>query len=155
MEPIELGREKDKAGNTLTIYQSLELGMSPAFSCFLKHYAETIENGHAFPRTLWTDNTCGVIYAEHNGKVVGQITYDKENGVSPGALWIILSSVDESYRGKGIYKILHRYLDIFAKENKFTEVASFVHVKNENQIRALESVGKKPIFYVVGKRIKD
>jgi|LauGreDrversion4_2_1035121.scaffolds.fasta_scaffold03899_9 RimJ/RimL family protein N-acetyltransferase len=153
MNAIELGKEIDKVGNVLTIYQSLELGMSPAFSLFLQHYAETVKNGHAFPITTWNDKTCGVIYAVINNEIVGQITYDKNNYNAPGSIWIVLSSVSEYHRGKGIYKILHKYLDKFAKDNNFPEVASFVHVKNELQLRALKSVGKNPIFYVVGKRI--
>ncbi len=153
MFPIELGKETDKAGHILTMYQSLELGMSPAFSTFLRHYSETVELGYAYPKTLWNDKTCGVIYAQHEEKIVGQITYDTQNVVASGALWIVLSYTEETYRRLGIYKILHRYLDKFAKDNNFTEVASFVHIRNENQIQALDSVGKKPIFYVVGKRI--
>ena len=153
MSPIKLGEETDKAGNTLAIYQSLELGMSPAFPIFLQHYVETINNGHAFPRTTWNDKTCGVIYAVNKDKIIAQITYDMNNSVAPEALWIVLSSVEKEYRGNGIYKILHRYLDQFAMDTNYTEIASFVHIKNELQLRALESVGKKPIFYIVGKRI--
>ncbi len=152
MHPIELGKETDKAGNILTIYQSVKLGMSPAFSMFLQHFAETVNNGHAYPVTVWNDDTCGVIFAKQGDEIVGQITYDRENPNGHGTLWIILSSVKESHRRQGIYTILHRYLDDFAKKEGYAGVLSYVHTKNEVQIQALDRVGKKPIFYVVGKK---
>lgn len=151
-QQIKLGTATDKAGSLLTVYKSEQLGMSPAYSFFLKHYAELIDAGLSFPITTWNDQ-CEILYVTEDEHVVGQITFDLKNPTAPGALWIVLSSIKESHRGRGIYKIMHRYIDQLAEQYGCHGVCSFVHVKNENQLRALESVGKKPVFYFVGKKI--
>jgi RimJ/RimL family protein N-acetyltransferase len=152
MIDLKLGKETDKAGNTVTIYQSLHLGMSPAFSLFLKHYHELIDSGYGFPVTTWDDDRCGILYAKKDNKIVGQITYDTKSPIAPGSLWIVLSSVDKDHRGLGIYKIMHKYADQIAKDLDCHSVSSLVHINNKQQLRALDSVGKKPVFYLVGKK---
>jgi hypothetical protein len=152
MTPLLLGTEIDKAGNSLTVYKSEQLGMSTAYSFFIKSYAETIDAGHAYPTTCWDDQRCAVIYVMDGDTIVGQMTYDKNFPTTPGYIWIILSSVAPSHRSLGIYKIMHKYLDQIGKEEGYHGVSSYVHIKNESQLRALESVGKKPVFYMVGKK---
>ncbi len=58
MTPILLGTEIDKAGNSLTVYKSEQLGMSTAYSFFIKIYAESIDAGQAYPTTCWDDQRC-------------------------------------------------------------------------------------------------
>lgn len=151
-QPFKLGTEIDKAGNSLTVYKCEQLGMSPAYSFFIKSYAETVDMGFAYPMTCWNDQDCAVIYVTDGDEVVGQMTYNTNSPMAPGFIWIILSSVRPSHRGQGIYKLMHKYLDQIGQEGNYSGVASYVHVDNRAQLRALEGVNKKPIFYVVGKK---
>ena len=152
-QEVVLGTETDKAGNSLTVYKSRQLGMSPAYSFFIKSYAETVDLGFAYPTTCWDDQRCGVIYVTDANEIIGQITYDTNSPISPGSLWIVLSSVKPSYRGQGIYKLMHKYIDQIAKDGKYDSIVSYVHVDNHAQIKALESVDKKPFFYLVGRKL--
>jgi RimJ/RimL family protein N-acetyltransferase len=153
LEQVILGIETDKAGNSLTVYKSKQLGMSPAYSFFIKSFAETVDLGFAYPVTTWDDKRCSVIYVTVKDEIVGQITYDTDSPMAPGFLWIVLSSVKSSYRGQGIYKLMHKYIDQIGKDGKYEGVVSYVHVDNQAQLRALESVDKKPIFYLAGKKL--
>jgi hypothetical protein len=150
---VVLGTEIDKAGNLLTVYKSKQLGMSPAYSFFVKSYSETVDLGFAYPVTSWDDNRCAIIYVKDGNDIVGQITYDTNSPMSPGLLWIVLSSVKQSHRGRGIYKLMHKYIDQIGKDGGYEGIASFVHVDNKAQLTALASVNKKPIFYMVGKTL--
>jgi hypothetical protein len=96
---VLLGIETDKAGNLLTVYKSEQLGMSPAYSFFLKYYAELIDNGQGYPVTTWNDKTCGVIYAMQSEEIVGAIVYDRENPNAYDGVWIVLSAVKHTSRG--------------------------------------------------------
>lgn len=149
-----LATEVDKLGNTIEIMQCDTLGHSPVYSFFLRHMSALIDNGHCFPITTWDDDRCGAVYAQANGKVLGHIVYDTDNPNAPGALWITLSAVDESCRGRGIYTILHKYFEQVAKERGCWSIASHVHVKNTVRLKSAESVGMKPVFYVIGKKIQ-
>lgn len=151
---IKLGTEQDKKGNTIEVFRAEELGMSPIYSFFLKHYAQLIDNGHSYPITSWDDKRCGAIYAKHNSTVIGHIVFDRDNPNAAGALWITLSAVEEGWRGHGIYTILHKYFEETAKELGYWAIASHVHVTNEVRLKSAESVGMKPILYTIGKRIK-
>jgi GNAT superfamily N-acetyltransferase len=152
VKPVILGIETDKAGNSLTVYKSKQLGMSPAYSFFIKSYAETVDLGFSYPITSWDDKRCAVIYVTDRDEIVGQITYDTNSPIAPGFLWIVLSSVKPSHRGQGIYKLMHKYIDQIGVEEKYEGVASYVHVDNRAQLNALSGVDKKPIFYMVGKK---
>ncbi len=156
MNVKELSRETDRLGNEVVIYHSETLGMSPAYTFFLRQMALLIESGHAYPATKWDDDRCGVIFAVVNGdQVVGHIVYDRDNPVASGALWITLSAVDETFRGRGIYKMLHKHFEDLAKSLKCWAIASHVHVNNIVRIKSCESVGLKPVFHLMGKRMRD
>lgn len=150
---ILIGEEIDLNGDQIKVYRTDSLGMSPIYSFFLRHYAELIEAGHAYPVTAWDDVKCGAVYVTHNENIVGHIVYDKDFPAAAGALWIILSAVDKNYRGRGIYKILHKHFEITAKELGYWAIASHVHVKNTVRLKSAESVGMKPIFHLIGKKI--
>jgi RimJ/RimL family protein N-acetyltransferase len=150
---VLLGTEVDKAGNLLTVYKSEQLGMSPAYSFFLKHYAELIDNGQGYPTTTWNDKTCGVIYAMKADEIVGAIIYDREHPNADGGVWIVLSATSRASRGQGIYNILHRYLETTAKSLNKSSILSFVHVTNTARLRSAEKEGMAPIFYMIGKKL--
>jgi hypothetical protein len=150
---ILLGTDVDKLGNTVEVYQSKKLGWSPAYVFFLKQYVELIENGHGFPHTTWDDDRCSIVYAKIQGQIVGIIAYDPAHPEYKESLWITLSAVDTVCRQQGIYKILHNYLEKIALELEKLMIASQVHINNIPRLASAKSVGMKPVYYIIGKKI--
>lgn len=150
MKPVFLDAETDKLGNKINIFRTDQLGMSPIYTFFLRQMAELIDKGFGTSTTTWDDKTCGAVYAEQDGKILGHIVYDT---TKPGHLWITLSAVDENCRGRGIYTILHKYFEQIAKEKGCQYISSYVHVKNRVRQKSAEKVGMKPLFYYMIKKI--
>lgn len=148
-----LATEFDNDGMNVEVYRCEHLGMSPIYTFFLKHYAELIDAGHAYPTTAWDDKRCGAVYAVQEGNIIGHIVYDRDNPNASGALWITLSAVEKAARGKGIYKLLHKYFEQTAKELGYWAIASHVHADNTVRLKSADSVGMKPVFHLIGKRI--
>jgi GNAT superfamily N-acetyltransferase len=144
-----LSTELDKNGKAINIYRVDRIAMSPVYSFFLKQMAELIDNKHAYPMTTWDDN-CGAVYAEENGNVLGHIVYDLQK---KDILWITLSAVDKSHRGRGIYTILHNHLEQTAKEINYNVIASHIHVNNTVRLASAEKAGMKPIYYYMAKKV--
>ena len=150
----KLGTEQDKHGNTVEVFRCEELGMSPIFPFFLRHYAQLVDKGHGYPVSSWNDKRCGAIYAMRDNTILGHIVFDRDNPNAAGALWITLSAVEESQRGCGIYTIMHKYCEQTARELGCWAIASQVHVNNAVRLKSADAVGMKPIFYTMGKRLK-
>jgi GNAT superfamily N-acetyltransferase len=151
MEGKILGKESDKIGKTINIRQIDKITYTPLYTFFLRQQAELIESGLSYPQTSWNDETCGAIFAEENGQIVGHIVYDIEK--QPGALWITLSAVESSYRGRGIYHLMHKHFENLAREKNCWYIASHVHIKNSTRLKSAEKEGMKPIFYFIAKKI--
>lgn len=146
-----LSTEADKLGNEIQIMKTDTLGMSPIYSFFLRQMADLIDSGFCFPVTTWDDNKCGAVYATQNGKVLGHIVY--EYRPNNKTLWITLSAVDSSCRGRGIYTILHKHFEAVAREMGCWAISSHVHKDNLVRQASCENVGMKPIFYFMGKKL--
>ena len=82
--------------------------------------------------------------------ILGHIVYDTEK---PERLWITLSAVDEIYRGRGIYTILHKYFEQTAKEKGCKYISSYVHVNNLVRQKSAEKVGMQPRYHLMIKEI--
>jgi GNAT superfamily N-acetyltransferase len=144
-----LATEVDKQGNSVEIYRVEKISMSPIYTFFLRHIAELIDNGHAYPVTSWDDD-CSAIYAEKDGEVLGHIVYDVKK---KDVMWITLSAVAKEHRGKGIYTLLHGHLEKTAKDLNFSIISSHIHVKNTARLKSAEQVGMKPVYYYMAKKI--
>jgi GNAT superfamily N-acetyltransferase len=152
MTAITIAKETDKAGKQLEIKHVEKLAHSPVYTFFLRQYAELIDRGFCHPVTTWDDYECGAVYAELDGRIVGSIVYDTKK--VDGALWITLSSVDSSYRGNGVYTLLHKHFEEIAKKKGCWFIASNIHIKNETRLATAEKVGMKPIFYFMAKKLQ-
>ncbi len=150
--PIAL--ETDNLGNEIEILKTDTLAMSPIYTFFLRHMAELIDNGHAYPMTAWEDQDCGAVYAVENGKILGHIVYSTEKIKESGFLWIVLSAVDKDCRGRGIYTMLHKHFEDIAKQMGCWSIASHIHKNNKVRLASAEKVGMKPVFYFMGKKLQ-
>jgi GNAT superfamily N-acetyltransferase len=144
-----LSKELDKNGKEINICRVDKISMSPVYTFFLRQIADLIDNRHAYPVSTWNDS-CGAIYAEENGNILGHIVYDANKA---DVLWIVLSAVDEDHRGRGIYTILHRYFEKTAKELNFNFISSHIHINNTVRLKSAEKVGMKPVYYYMAKKI--
>lgn len=150
MKIKQLATEKDKLGNDIQIMHTDTIGMSPVYTFFLRHIAQLIDDGLAWPVTTWDDFKCGAVYATDGDKILGHIVYDTEK---PGMLWIVLSAVSDEYRGRGIYKLLHKHFEQVAKDMGKSGIMSHVHKNNTTRLKSAESVGMGTVFYCIGKRL--
>ena len=110
-----LGEEIDKKGSTLIIKHSSTLAYSPAYSFFLRQVAELIDNKHGAPAMIWSDDQCGIIWAESDGIIYGIFAYTKEAVERFKILSITLTAVDRQYRERGVHTILNKYFEETAK----------------------------------------
>jgi ribosomal protein S18 acetylase RimI-like enzyme len=142
---------KDKQGVDVVIKHTTQLAFSPALPMFMKHHSELMSAGHANPIFIAT-NKSQAVYAEIAGKVVGEIAFDiKEDYVK--AAYIIAGAVEPQFRSRGIYKMLHSYLEQIAKAAGCTKIRSDVHPDNANMIKTFNSLGKRIVFHRVEKNI--
>lgn len=153
-EPKILAVEKDKFGRDVTIKIVDKLfSYAPLCVFFLKQQSKLLENGYALPTPQLDDTTSGAVFAEYEGEILGHIVFN--HYIKRGSLWIVLSAVDESQRGKGIYTILHRHFEDIAKSKKCWYISSHIHVDNHVRLKSAEKVGMKPFFYFMFKRLTD
>lgn len=138
-----IAKAKDKAGTELEIWDCVSLAMSPVASFYMRHMADLIDENHA--HQLFTGgNNSSAVYATLNGKVVGAIVY--EIHPSQRMLYILLSCVDNNYRGKGVYTALHPWLEKLAKDQGCDRIGSIVHVNNTVRQESCAKVGMVPEF---------
>lgn len=135
----------DRTGQMIEIRYSNNIGGSPVVPFFLKNYAKLMEDGYAHPFIMGT-NKSKAIYAVHNGKVVGHIIYDILEDAYKTA-WIVFSCVDEDYRGRGLYRMMHQWFETTVKNNGSKKIASHVHVENKTRQASCVAVGMEPVFY--------
>lgn len=140
---------KDKLGTELTIKSADILGYSPVLPIFMTHQVELMNAGYA-NRVFIATNRSKAVYAEVNGVIVGEIVYDvKEEAIK--FAYIIAGTVIPTFRGRGIYKILHQQLEVVAKSLGCAKIRSEVHPDNTAMVSTLESLGKRITYYKVEK----
>lgn len=141
-----LGTFKDKKGADVVIKHSTQIAYSPAISLFMKHHAELIAKGWALPMFLAT-NKSQVIYAEINRQVVGEIAFEIKDDTYIKIIQIYAGAVEQAFRGRGLYKLLHSKLEEIGKASGCKKIRSEVHSENKPMIETFDSLGKKISFY--------
>lgn len=142
----QLASVKDKQVANVIVKHSTQIAYTPVISSFMKHHAELMDVGMSLPMFLAT-NRSQVIWAEINGAVVGEIVFEIKDDTYIRIIQIYAGAVDDRYRGRGIYKILHTELEKFAKEAGCAKIRSEVHSNNKAMINTLTSLGKRITFY--------
>lgn len=140
-----LAVEKDKFGVDVEIKYCQLLGGTPNMTFFLSQFLKLIQNGHAHPH-MAGNNRSKAVYATIDNRIVGQITFDILDDYAK-TTWIVLSSVDEEFRGRGIYTMLHKHLETLMLELGSRKLASHVHIDNTVRQASARKVGLKPVYY--------
>jgi hypothetical protein len=142
---------RDKTGAEVLIKLSNSIGGSPVVPFYLRHYSELIANGHAHPVIVGT-NRHRAIYAEINGEVAGHIVFEVLEDPYKTA-WITFSVVENNFRRRGLYGILHANFERVVKSTGSMKIASFVHVDNTARQASCAKVGMTPVFYRMEKEL--
>ena len=151
MKITNIATEKDKLDNTVLVMHSDSLVLSPIYTFFLRQMANLIDSGLGYADDDWKEKNCSVVYATtEDGKILGHIVYEHKSNET---LFIILGAVDEQARGRGIYTLLHKYFEQVAKEKGCWAITSFIHKNNKISLASAEKLGKKPIMYLIGKKL--
>lgn len=149
-----LGTEIDKKGSTLIIKNSNWLAFSPAYTFFLRQFAELADNNHTLPCTLWEDGNCGILWAELDGTIVGIIAYNKQWAKTEMPyLAIQLTAVDKNFRERGIHKTMNKYFEQTAKKLGCQYTRATVNVDNRVRLATAKKDGLSPRVVVLQKEI--
>lgn len=140
-----LATEKDKLGIDVELRYCASIGNTPNMTFFLAQFLKLIERGYTHPH-IAGNNRCRAVYATINDQIVGQITFEILDDYAK-TTWITLSSVDENFRGRGIYTLLHNQLEKIMLELGSRKIASHVHINNKERQASCLKVGMKPVYY--------
>lgn len=151
MAIVKLATEKDKTGAEVVIKSTTAIGYTPVLPFFMKQFADLCDRGWAHP-IFTASNTTRAIYCEIDGKVAGHIVYTiLEDHVKTA--WIYLSAVDNKYRRRGLYNLMHTHFEQTVKKLGSQKIVSYVHIDNTPRQASCESVGMKPFYYKMEKDI--
>lgn len=151
MAIVTLATETDKKGSEVVIKNTTAIGYTPVLPFFMKQFSELCQLGWAHP-VFTCNNTTRAIYAEIDGQVVGHIVYNiLEDQIK--TTWIYLSAVDDNFRQRGIYNLMHKHLETTVKKLGSQKIASYVHVDNKPRQASCASVGMKPFYYRMEKEL--
>ncbi len=151
MADSNLGTEKDKLGTDVTLWYCPVLGGTPSAHFFLAQFVNLMDRGYSHSHVAG-NNRCKAVYATINDRIVGQITFELLDDYAK-TTWITLSAVDEEFRGRGIYTLLHRHLEAMMIQLGSRKIASLVHVNNKERQASCQKVGMKPIYYRMEKEL--
>jgi hypothetical protein len=106
-----------------------------------------MEAGFAIPRSNWTEELCGIIYATIDDVIVGSITYQTGND----GLLLLMSGVDTNQRQNGIFKILNVHFENMARRLNRKFIFSTVHVDNKVRLLTAKKTNFNPIYRLITK----
>jgi GNAT superfamily N-acetyltransferase len=151
VEPTSVSEEKDKNGLPILVKTVSKIGGSEMYSFFLRQMADLIDNGHSNPTTTWEDDHGAVYVTDMNGVILGHIVY--LHSVEKQMIWITLSAVAPEARGRGLYTLMHRYIEHIGRTLKCTSIQSTVHVNNSVRMASAKKMGMIPQFYVMYQKL--
>ena len=146
-----LATEQDRTGAAVEIRHLDEIGDSKVVSFFLKNLAILIDNGFSL-QLIAGSNRHQAVFAEINGEIVGHIVYEYLESPVKTA-WITLSAIDNNYKRRGIYTMLHKHFEQKIQAAGAKKIASSVHVNNITRQASCKKVGMVPIYYRMEKEL--
>lgn len=139
-------------GTVLEIRHSDDVVSSIVYPFFLRQFADLIERRLTIPGAEPPLGSCSAVYATQNGEVIGHIVYYTIAAHKTSS--ILLSAVRSDYRGCGLYNIMHKYFEHYAKLEGSEYLTSWTHKNNTSRHRSASKVGLVPKYIVMGKYIK-
>jgi len=114
-------------------------------------WAEMVDKGWAQPIQGWqsTSKVVAVIDPESN-KCVGYLCYQDGDAET---VWITLTSVVPSYRGRGLHKAMYVLFESIQVERGKKSISSLVHVNNDVAIKNVKETGRELLYYKAYKEL--
>ena len=150
----QLAIEKDKTGQDVVVKFANPIGGTPIISFYHRHYSVLIENGFTNPTFAATNLKHKGVYLEINGEMAGHIVFEMLDD-SYKTLWITFSCVEDKFRRRGLYEIMHKHIEEYAKKQGSRKIASFVHVDNKVRQASCAKVGMTPYYYRMEKNLEE
>lgn len=149
---ITIGTVKDKTGQDVTVKYCSCISVAPVelLAFYYKYKGKLLEDGFG-SSNIGITPAFRAIYIEIDSKIVGHIIFEFIE--KQKRTWIELSAVDEAYRRRGLYLIMHTEFENVSKKLGAVEISSFIHVNNTGRLRSAEAVGFLPKFYRMSKKI--
>lgn len=146
--------QEDKSKNTIKIYHSTTLALTPIYALFLNCYADLIDKKYIEPVTSYTDKNTEVIWAEHNDKVVGFLTF-KNDAIDEWYLnQLFLCYVVLDYRNKGIFNILLKEFENISKIRNCTYYKICISENDHDTFGLMKKFGLSTYFYLLHKDVQ-
>lgn len=113
---------------------------------FFRRWSELIDAGHASPNFMPTfkGNISRILYLTINGEIAGHILFEF---TTTKDTFIHFTVVEEKFRRRGLYKIMHKFYDGLMRNNSVAKSKSQLHVDNTAIIDAAQGVGYKIEYY--------
>lgn len=147
-----LHEKEDKSGNTISVIHADKLSMTPAYSLFLNSYAELVDKEFISPTTSWRDDTTEIVWAEHNGKVIGFLTFLNHPVITNAGI-LFTFYVIPKYRNCGVFRILLTDFENILKERNFEFYGVTIGHEDENNYSIMKRFGLKTLFYSIQKNL--
>jgi GNAT superfamily N-acetyltransferase len=150
---LHIGTNVDKQGKSFNVIHIKSIVGHPIEQMYREKFEELVNQRLSLPITTWdTIDQAEAVYAEQDNEILGFIIFTLAKETN--SLWKPLSYVYPEYRNRGIFKIIHSYLDDIARDMGCTSISSHVHINNHNQLKIAEKLGLKKVYYLVGKFVK-
>lgn len=112
----------------------------PVMSLYFKNFAYLLDRGWAISTVYAVKQEYKAIWLEDDtGKCVGGVVWEWLSSIKQS--FIILSFVDDAYRGKRLFNVIERALEDETIRLGGTNVAGNVHVDNISRLKAGERTG--------------
>ena len=135
---------KDKFNRQYRVYHGT-LENAPCYGMHLIAWGEMVEKGWAMPWQGWQTASKVVCPLDpESGKPVGYICYQDGDG---GGVWLTMTYVAPSYRGRGLHKSMYNLFEQLQVERNRTGISSLVHVNNTVAIKNIQETGRELLYY--------
>jgi len=135
-----LAEEYTKHSQRIVIKQTSDIKLPLLHSFISSQVNKLYENGFRQNLDMWPNNK-GAIYAEVDNQIIGVIVYNAELEKQNNLIWLVVGAVDENYQNQGIYSLMRKHFEAFAKNMNFDGVASLIHKNNNIAIQSATNLG--------------
>lgn len=131
----------DSSGKTYKVFSSDHaVAHDKAMSLYFKAFAYLLDRGWAISTVYAVKNEYRLIWLEDaDGNCVGGVVWEWLSSIKQS--FIILSFVDEAYKGRRLFNVIENALEDETIRLGGTNVAGNVHVDNISRLKAGERTG--------------
>lgn len=135
----------DSQGMPVEVWHTDQMGQNPELcAAYMRGMVYLLERGWTMAPLELANNAHRAIWLEHEGEVLGGVTYEYSPPNKQG--WIVFIYVEEKWRGRHLYTILQRNLENEVIKLGGTSIASMAHKDNEARLKAGEREGMLPQY---------